>query len=504
MRTIVVSVDVDRPLREVYDQWTCLEDLPAVMPGVVGIRQLDERTTAWDVLVWKEHRSFDARTLEQVADQRISWETVGGTQHSGVVTFHPTTAGPTRVTVQLDWVPGGLFDRIADRLGILERHIRRDLEAFRRHVEKRVVPAEGWRGTIRSETDPGGRRRGPDEERGTEMAPSRSTSDDIDLRGESGDDSGGGDDRGRRAESPTDIPASGWKDILKRANEQRKEDNVQIISAGVAFYLFLAMVPTLIATISVYGLVADPADVEEQLAGVTEALPEAAGNLVLEQVESVAATGNAGLGISLLIAVAGALWSASKGMQALVIALNIAYNEPESRGFVKLRGLALGLTLGLIVAAIVGVGGMVLVSTIAGDLGGAAGWVIEIVRWPLLGIFVMAGLAVLYRYAPDREKAEWKWVSPGAVLAVVVLLVASIGFSLYVNNFGNFNETYGSLAAVVLLLLWLFIASFIVVMGAEVDSEMERQTFKDSTTGGKEPLGNREAQAADTVGASSS
>lgn len=502
MRSLVTSVDVDRPVREVYDQWTCLEDLPAVMPGVVAIRQLDERTTAWDVLVWKEHRSFDARVLEQIPDQRISWESVGGTHHSGVVTFHPTAAGPTRVTVQLDWEPGGLFDLLADRLGILERHIRRDLEAFGRHVEKRVVPAEGWRGTIRSDADPDGRRRGPDEERGTEMAPSRSTSDDIDLRDESGGDDGSGDDRGRRAGGPTDIPASGWKDILKRANEQRKEDNVQIISAGVAFYLFLAMVPTLIATISVYGLVSDPADVEEQLAGVTDALPAAAGELILDQVQSVAATGNAGLGLSLLISVAGALWSASKGMQALVIALNVAYNEPESRGFVKLRGLALLLTLGVIAAAVVGVGGMVAVSTLASDLGGAAGWVIEIVRWPLLGLFVMAGLAVLYRYAPDREKAEWKWISPGAVLAVVVLLVASIGFSVYVNNFGSYNETYGSLAAVVLLLLWLYITSFIVVMGAEVDSEMERQTFRDSTTGGEAPLGDRDARSADTVGAS--
>jgi membrane protein len=308
--------------------------------------------------------------------------------------------------------------------------------------------------------------------------------------------------RGRQAETPTDIPAAGWKDIGKRTWAQRKDDDVQILAAGVAFYVFLALFPAIIATISIYGMVADPADVEQQLSTVLEALPEEAADLVQTQVEDVAATGAAGLGISALISILAALWSASKGMQALITALNRAYNEDETRGFVKLRGLALLFTLGLILAVAVGVGGMVLIGSLADDVGGAVSWLVNIVRWPVLGALVMLGLAVIYRYAPDRQSPAWRWVSPGAIVAVVVWLLASIGFSIYVNNFGEFNETYGSLAAVIILMLWLFISAFIIIMGAEMDSEMERQTYVDTTEGDDDPMGERDAMAADTVGAS--
>jgi membrane protein len=329
----------------------------------------------------------------------------------------------------------------------------------------------------------------------------KKTEKEIDLRNETSD---GGDDRGRRADSPTEIPAKGWKDIAKRTWTERKEDNVQILAAGTAFYLFLALFPALIATISVYGLVSDPADVERQLSGALTGLPPEAAALIETQLTNVADSAESGLAISTAISILAALWSASKGMQAIITSLNIAFNEEETRGFIKLRGLSLLLTFGLIIAAVVGVGGMVLVSSVAADLGSAVETIVNIVRWPILGLAVMAGLAVLYRYAPDRDKAEWKWVSPGAVVGVVLWLVASIGFSFYVNNFGSFNETYGSLAAVIILLLWLFLTAFIIIMAAEFDSEMERQTEKDTTEGAEQPLGTRDARSADTVGVATS
>lgn len=329
-----------------------------------------------------------------------------------------------------------------------------------------------------------------------------SKGDEIDLRS-GGDGQADGGDHGRQATSPTEIPAKGWKDVAKRTWTERKEDNVQILAAGTAFYLFLALIPALIATISAYGLFADPAQVEQQIASAAGGLPQEAAELLEKQLTQVTESASTGLALSTAISILVALWSASKGMQALITSLNIAYNEDETRGFVKLRALALVLTLGVIVAAVVGVGGMVLVSSVAADLGSGAETAVNIVRWPVLGLLMMVGLAVLFRYAPDREKAEWKWVSPGAVVAIVLWLAASIGFSFYVNNFGSFNETYGSLAAVIILLLWLFLTAFIIIMAAELDSEMERQTMKDSTEGGDEPMGKRGAHSADTVGVSS-
>ena len=198
------------------------------------------------------------------------------------------------------------------------------------------------------------------------------------------------------------------------------------------------------------------------------------------------------------------LWSVSSGVQGLVKALNVVYDERESRGFVKLRGLSLLLTLGAIVVAVVA---LVLIAVFPGvvdnlGLGQAGKLAASVVRWVVLALLVLVALAVVYRFAPDRANPRWRWVSGGAVVALVLWLLGSIGFSWYVDNFGKYNQTYGALAAVIILLLWLFLSSFAVLLGAELDAETERQTARDTTTGPERPLGQRDAEVADTLGES--
>jgi membrane protein len=285
----------------------------------------------------------------------------------------------------------------------------------------------------------------------------------------------GGQDRGREASSPGEIPARGWLDIVKRSVKQLQSDNISVVAAGVAFYFFLALVPALIAVISVYGLVAQPADVQRQLESVVAALPADAANLVLSQAQTVVEQGSASLGLGLVISILAALLAASQGMLAIIKALNIAYDEEESRKFLRQRALALLLTAGVAAAAVLGVGGMVVVANLAKSLGTFEKIALTVLRWPVLAALGALALAAIFRYAPDRDPASWRWVTPGAIAATLLWLVASVGFSFYVRNFGSYNETYGSLTAVVVLLLWLFLTAFAIVFGAELDSEAERQ-----------------------------
>ncbi len=292
------------------------------------------------------------------------------------------------------------------------------------------------------------------------------------------------------------MPASGWKDVLTRAAKQVKADNVQILAAAVAFYLFLSLIPALAASISLYGLVSDPAEVTEQIEDFTSGLPEAAGNLIVEQARETAAAETSTLSISLALSVALALFSASKGTQALVKALNIAYNEDETRGFLKLRLLSLVLTLGIIVLVVVGVVALVAVGSVASDIG--AGWLVSALRWPALGALLVLVFALLYRYSPDRDNPKWRWTTPGAVVAAVLIALGSLAFAFYSDNFGS-QQTAGFLGAVGILLFWLFLSAFAVLFGAEIDSELEHQTARDTTVGPERPMGERDATMADTV-----
>ncbi|NHC47661.1 YihY/virulence factor BrkB family protein [Motilibacter aurantiacus] len=309
------------------------------------------------------------------------------------------------------------------------------------------------------------------------------------------------DQPGADAEKPTDIPAAGWKQIVKRAWAETKEDNVPLMAAGVAFYAFLAIFPALIAAISIYGLVADPSQVQQQVEDLASGLPEESRTLISEQLSSIAGTSGGALSVGLAVSILGALWSASGGMGNLIKAVNLAYDEKETRGFVKLRALSLALTLGAIVFVLVAVALIAVVPGVLESVGlGAVATVgVQAIRWVGLVLAVMVALAIVYRYAPDRDNPKFAWASLGAVVAGILWIVGSVGFSFYASNFGSYSKTYGALAGVIILLMWLFLTSFIVLFGAEINAETERQTAKDTTQGPEKPMGERRATAADTV-----
>jgi membrane protein len=280
-----------------------------------------------------------------------------------------------------------------------------------------------------------------------------------------------------------------------------KSDNVPVVAGGVAFYVFLSLIPALLAVILVYGLVADPQDVREQITDYVGALPSDARSFLLDQLERITEQDTEGLGVGLVASVVAAIYSASKGMQGLVAALNVAYDEEETRKFFKLRLTTIGLTLAVIVAGTLGIGGMAVLGSVAEDLGTGGGIALTILRWPLLAGFLILGLAALYRYAPDRDRAKWRWVTPGATVATVLWVLGSLAFSVYANVAGNFSESYGALSGVAVMLLWLLLSAYVIILGAEFDAETERQTARDSTKGPRRPLGQRAAYAADTVAA---
>ena len=313
-----------------------------------------------------------------------------------------------------------------------------------------------------------------------------------------------GDAAGREADRPSEIPPRGWFAVLKRVKAEVKEDNVTLLAAGVAFYAMLAIFPAIIAVVTVYGMVADPAQVQSQIGEFAKSLPSGADELLTGQLKTVTQAGRQSLSIGLAVSLLAVLWTASGGIQGLVKGLNLVYDEKETRGFLKLRGLSLLLTLGAILMAVVAIALVAVFPAVVDDLklGQAGQLAASIARWVVLALLVLSAVAVLYRYAPDRANPRWRWVSWGAVVALVLWLLGSIGFSWYVDNFGKYNQTYGALAAVIILLLWLFLSAFVVLLGAEIDAEIERQTVRDTTTGPERPMGQRDAEVADTVGES--
>jgi membrane protein len=292
--------------------------------------------------------------------------------------------------------------------------------------------------------------------------------------------------------------------VLKRVKAEVKDDNVGLLAAGVAFYAMLAIFPAIIAVVTVYGMVADPDQVKTQVGEIAKSLPAGADELLTNQLTNVVNAGRQALSIGLVLSLLALLWSVSSGVQGLIKSLNVIYDEKETRGFVKLRGLSLLLTLGAIVVAVVA---LALITVFPGvidglGLGQAGELAASIARWVVLAVLVLVALAVLYRFAPDRANPRWRWVSWGAVVALALWLLGSVGFSWYVDNFGKYNQTYGALASVIILLLWLFLSAFAVLLGAELDAEIERQTARDTTTGPDRPLGERDAVVADTLGES--
>ena len=306
---------------------------------------------------------------------------------------------------------------------------------------------------------------------------------------------------GRRADSPTDIPKEGWKQVALRVKDEVKDDNVALMAGGVVFYTMLALFPAIVAAITLWGLLADPATIQSQVQSFVSGLPEGAANLVTEQVKSATSGSDSALGWGLALGLVGALWTASSGMKGLMNATNSAYDEEETRGFLKLRGIALSLTFLGIIFMLFTLSLIAIVPAVLGSVGlGSVGEaLVRWGRWPLLAVAVVAALSVLYRYATDRDEPRWQWVTPGAIVGTIIWLLASAAFALYVSTAGSYAETYGAIAGVIVLMLWLFITAFSVLLGAELNAELEHQTSRDTTSGEPKPPGQRDAYVADHV-----
>jgi membrane protein len=310
--------------------------------------------------------------------------------------------------------------------------------------------------------------------------------------------------RGRDAEHPGKIPVRGWLDVLWRAGGEISEANLVLAAGGVTYAILLALFPALAALVSIYGLVLDPAQVEKQVSALSGVLPEQPRQLLVDELHQLISTSSGTLGLGAAFGLLLALWSASRGMSGLITAINIAYEERKRRGWFKLNLVALGLTIALMLGGLVVIALVAMLPAAVQLLGVSNGakWLLLLVQWPLLIVVFMLGLAILYRYAPDREKPQWRWVSEGAGAATFLWLVASAGFTIYVANFNNYDKTYGSLGGVIILLTWLYLSALIVLFGAVINSQSEKQTTKDSTQGPAKPMGQRGAQSADTVGPS--
>lgn len=307
--------------------------------------------------------------------------------------------------------------------------------------------------------------------------------------------------KGHRAEKPSDIPAAGWKEIGSRVLSQLKKDHIQIVAAGVAFYFFLAIFPTIIAALSIYGLVLDPAKIQEHMDGLSQFLPGEAYSIIESFMEPVVSNESQKLGWGLVISILFSLWSANKGTNAIFEGINISYNEEDNRNFFKRTGITLLFTLGGIILGLISILIVILFPALIDqiNLGSTLETVLGWTRWILLALIIVFALGLLYKKAPDRDNPEIKWVSWGSVIATVLWVLASLLFSWYINNFGSYDDMYGSFASVILLLLWLFLTSFIVLLGAEINSEMEHQTSQDTTIGPDEPMGQRGGYHADHV-----
>lgn len=307
--------------------------------------------------------------------------------------------------------------------------------------------------------------------------------------------------QGISAFHPSEFRGIAWKDILRRVKRQFSSDNLSVVAAGVAFYALLAIVPALAAAVSVYGLVADPRDVERMFSAIAGVMPQQAAQLIQTQLRDIVANSSGALGIGALVGILFSLWSATKGTKSVMTALNIAYEEEEKRGFFRLNGAALFITFVSIVGALIALTLVVALPILLGNLGmpSIVATVIGWLRWLLLAVMMVVFLAFIYRYAPSRNEPRWEWVSWGAVAATVLWLIASGLFSWYVANFGSYNETYGALGAVIILLMWFYLSAYAVLVGAELNSEMEHQTAEDTTEDPSKPRGARGARMADTV-----
>ena len=310
--------------------------------------------------------------------------------------------------------------------------------------------------------------------------------------------------QGQAASTPSNIPASGWKDILWRIYSEISDDRVMLIAAGVTYYLLLALVPALSAFVSIFGLFTDPSSIQQQITALSSVVPGGGMQIISDQLTRLTQQDNATLGVTFMISLLLALWSANAGMKSLFEAMNVAYDESEERGFVKLTLISLAFTLAAVVGTSLFLGVVIVVPIVLKFIGLGQGteWLIRIGSYVGMAILASLAIAALYRWGPCRDAAKWKWISPGVMLTMVLIVVVSVLFSWYVANFGSYNATYGSLGALIGFMTWIWISATILIIGGELNSEMEHQTARDTTTGPSEPLGQRGANMADHVAGS--
>ena len=306
---------------------------------------------------------------------------------------------------------------------------------------------------------------------------------------------------GRDAESPLQIPPKGWWRITQRVVGRYTRENLGLVAAGVAFYGLLGLFPAIAALVTTYDLVFDPTQIQAQFDALQALMPAQVHDLISEELQSATDRPDQALSLGLIGAVVLSLWGATRGTRALIIALNIAYDEGEARGFFALNLFAFGLTLFLVLVLAFAIVATVAVPIVINLL--SFGTLPEVLtawlRWPLLALVALVALAVLYRYGPSRRGARFRWLPAGSVVAGLLWLTASGLFSFYVANFGSYNATYGSLGAVIVLLLWLYLSAAAVILGACINAETERQTARDSTMGEPRPRGERGAVVADRL-----
>jgi len=311
-----------------------------------------------------------------------------------------------------------------------------------------------------------------------------------------------GDARGRTAGVPEDIPVKGLRDVFWRLVNEVSDDRVTLVAAGVTFYMLLGLFPSLAALVAVYGLVADPGTMADHLRELSGLLPPGAFEIIADQIKNLAQTRNTTLGITFFVGLAVALWSTHTGTLAIFDAMNVAYGEKEKRGLIKLNLVALCFTLCAMACAAAMVALVAVMPLVLSYL-----WLDRfseqlalLLRWPVLLLIVATAVTAVYRFGPSREPARFRWMTWGAALVTVSWFAMSLGFSFYLNHFANYSATYGTLGALIGFLMWIWLSIVILIVGGELNAELEHQTAKDTTTGPPLPMGSRGAYVADTLG----
>jgi membrane protein len=278
------------------------------------------------------------------------------------------------------------------------------------------------------------------------------------------------------------------------------DDRILANAAAVTFYALLALFPAIAALVSIYGFFADPASIEQHLDSISGVLPGGAIDVIRDQLSRLAAQPRGTLGLSFLLGLVISLWSANGGIKALFDALNVVYEEKEKRSFFRLNAVTLAFTVAMIGFLIAALACIVALPVALNYLPGFVGFVLNIVRWPVMLVLVALALACIYRYGPSRDEPKWRWITWGSALAALAWLGFSAIFSFYAGNFGTFNKTYGSLGAVIGFMMWMWLSVAVILVGAKLNAETEHQTARDTTEGLPEPIGARRAKMANTVG----